>query len=77
MKATHKLELNIKTNELAEMLASASKQEFSQFWIDFERHMTTDKFKEIAEYWADFNNGKQVFDKFLLMIKYHEVTLKR
>ena len=73
MKAIHKLELDISIPELAEMLANASANDFTKFWMEWERHMNNKKLDDIAKGWGDYSNGKRVFKKFLTMIDYHEL----
>lgn len=73
MKATHKLQLDLTVEELAEMLANASARDFTKFWMVWEIHMANDKLDDIAKGWGDYNNGKRVFKKFLTMIDYHEL----
>ena len=76
MRAIHKLELDISVSELAEMLANASPNDFSKFWMEWEGYMSNQKMDDIAKGWGDYHNGKRVFKKFLTMIDYHELTHK-
>lgn len=73
MKATHKLQLDLTVEELAEMLSNASANDFTAFWMEWERHMTNGKLDDIAKVWGGYSNGKRVFKKFLTMIDYHEL----
>lgn len=74
MKAIHKLQIDIKPDELADMLAGCSPSEFSAFWMRWGKVTSNEKKDEIAKHWGKYNNGKNAFNDFIKMIEYHELT---